>query len=65
MPTKVDMCEFYDVIPINDFHNYKLTCEKGHKASIKCHSERTDCPDYKPSIALSLEEVKHKYGLSQ
>ena len=24
-------------------------CLKGHRASIRCHEERTDCPGYSPS----------------
>ena len=44
-PVKVEMC----------LHYYWMSgakCKKKRKASVKCHSERKDCPDYEPSIAL-------------
>lgn len=62
MPVEVKMCEHYRVELIGA-DGYRIYCTKGHKASIKCHERRDDCPDYKPSEALTLEEVKEKYGL--
>ena len=41
----IDMCEHYGY----DLHRHKSACEKGHVASLKCHSARKDCPDYHPS----------------
>lgn len=60
-PQEIDFCAEYDVR--QTITSFKAICNKRHRAGIKCHSKREDCPDWKPSIALSLEEVRAKYGL--
>jgi len=39
---KIEMCRHY---------NWKgrPVCARGHKAGLKCHSQREECPDYQPS----------------
>jgi len=39
---KVEMCKHY-------FWYNGAKCRKGHRASLKCHGERLDCPDYECS----------------
>jgi len=60
MPKEVEMCEFYTVE--TDGNSGVSTCTKGRRVELKCLSKRTDCPDYNPSIGLTLEEVKAKFG---
>jgi len=36
------MCRWYGY----DLDKRRPTCDKGHTASLKCHSRRKDCPDY-------------------
>lgn len=38
-----------------DLKRRRPTCAKGHRASLRCHEERKDCPDY-----ISTSE-KEKY----
>jgi len=41
--TNIEMCKFYT-------WDKKPICNKGyHRASIKCHIERLECPGYRPS----------------
>jgi len=39
---KIEMCRHYS-------WQDKPKCAKGHKAGLKCHSQREECPDYQPS----------------
>jgi len=51
-PTKeqsIEMCQFYGTSGWSGYPPFMPKCEKHRKASLKCHSKRTDCPDYKPS----------------
>lgn len=41
--TKIEMCRHYS-------WEGRPVCAKGHKAGLKCHTERKDCVDYEPSI---------------
>ena len=52
---KVEMCLHYtwDKGP---------KCRKGHRAGIKCHSERLDCPDYNPSWGYPSHALMEKGG---
>ena len=38
----IEMCYYYGY----DLERRKTTCDKGHRAGLKCHSKREDCPDY-------------------
>jgi len=38
----IEMCRWYGY----NLDKRKPTCDRGHKASLKCHSHRKDCPDY-------------------
>jgi len=52
----IEMCYFYGY----DLTKKKPTCDKGHKASLKCHSIRKDCTDYVSTgdMAESAERYK-------
>ena len=41
----IEMCRWYGY----DIRKRKPTCDKGQRASLKCHSERSDCPYYFPT----------------
>ena len=49
----IEMCFYYGY----DLLTGRPTCDKGHKANLKCHSMRKDCPDYVPS---TTEKEKHR-----
>lgn len=49
MKVIIDLCEYYDVCNLPFF---KPVCKKGHKANLKCHSQRKDCSDYIPSVVF-------------
>lgn len=56
---EIAMCAEYDVKLWGDT-GFQVICKKGHKATLKCHSKRKDCPDYKPSVGYTLEEVERR-----
>ena len=62
MAQEVEMCEFYGVDMVGA-GGFRVYCEKKHKASIKCHSKRPECPDYKPSICFAPDEYKRKRNI--
>ena len=45
---KIDLCYWYDVK--HEGLQSKPICHMGHKASLKCHSPRIDCPDYRAEV---------------
>lgn len=45
---KIEMCKYYSVKQSPTMKFYPM-CGKGHKASLKCHSNRKACPDYNHS----------------
>ena len=54
----LDLCYWYT----NDsYPDFKPVCRKGYKASLSCH-EKTNCPEYKPSIIpyCSSKSVEEK-----
>jgi len=57
---QIELCQFYDVTVLPGAPvGFKYLCDKGHRAGIKCQSERLAraCPDYKPSQLGELEEL--------
>jgi len=46
MTGRIDMCKFYTT---SMYPSFKPKCLKHRKASLKCHSKRLDCPEYKPT----------------
>jgi hypothetical protein len=45
--SEVEMCKYYEWVWLDSpTQGGKPFCWCGRKASIKCHGERTDCPDY-------------------
>lgn len=42
----IEMCIWYNT---TGWPLFKPVCKKGVRASLKCHSERKDCPYYKAS----------------
>ncbi len=48
---KVDMCFYYGWAG-------RTICSKHHWPSLKCHSERKDCPDYECSWHYDKEVTK-------
>jgi len=44
----IDLCFWYHT---DGWPDYRPMCTKGRKASLKCHSNRPDCPDYKKSLS--------------
>jgi len=55
MGNVIEMCRWYGY----DLDRRKPTCDKGHRASLKCHSERKDCPDYLSTG--DAEEYRQRY----
>jgi len=53
MEEKIEMCQYYTT---TGYPTFKPVCQKRYKASLRCHSTRKDCPDYK-SEGVSNEEV--------
>ena len=51
---KLDICAFYGTTGHPDF---KPTCSKGLRASLRCHSENKACLEYEPSVEPSGEVV--------
>ena len=45
----LEMCYYYGY----DLRRRKTTCDKGHKANLKCHSFRPDCLDYYSTQAFN------------
>ncbi len=50
---KIDMCKSYDPLVAN-------RCSVGRKGTLKCHSKRPDCPDYKPSESKEIKNDNTK-----
>lgn len=47
MATKdIELCICYTT---SGFPDFKPRCNRGHRASLKCHSINPDCPDYRQS----------------
>jgi len=50
----IGICVWYSY----DFKRIKPTCDKGHRASARCHSGRKDCPDYY-AAGYTVESNRH------
>jgi len=51
---KIDLCMWYDAE--HTFLGKSLPkCLKGYMASLKCHSERWECPDYHWSLDKPID----------
>ena len=61
MPKKLESCEHIDFSPLIPDNPQPPLCEVGHGWSSDCMKSNS-CPDYKPSIGYSLEEVKKRIG---
>jgi len=56
----IEMCQYYYVKHVGYYGSgymaMKPMCGRGRRASIKCHSERKDCPDYKAGKEERINE---------
>ena len=46
MDNPIELCYWYGT---DGFPAFRPVCDKGRRASLKCHQVRHDCPDYRKS----------------
>ena len=57
MPVQIDSCKYSDFSPLAVDSPEPPICKLGHGWSSDCLKENL-CPDYKPSTAFTLDEVR-------